>query len=155
MDRVAFTVSGKPVAKGRPRIVRNGAFVRAITPEKTRSYEGIVATFALDAMKGRQPFDGACSLEIVAYFQIPKSWSKKLQYGAIAGSVHPTGRPDGDNLLKAIADACNSIVWKDDSQAVECRVIKRYSHSPRVEVSVVHLQAAERGVEIVPTEKAA
>lgn len=153
MDRLAFTVPGQPVGKGRPRFVRSTG--HSFTPAKTRTYEGIVATFAIEAMRGHPPFEGACSVEVVAYFQIPASWSGKKKLAAIARSVQPTGRPDSDNLLKAVCDSCNGIVWRDDSQATDCRVVKRYAMHPRVEVSIVHLAAAERGVVIHATEKAA
>ena len=35
-----------------------------------------------------------------------------------------------DNILKAAADACNGIVWKDDSQIVTATIEKRYSTTP-------------------------
>lgn len=152
-DRISFVVPGQPVGKGRPRFVR--ATGHSFTPAKTRSYEAVAMHFAAEAMKGRQPFQGACAVEVVAYMPIPRSWSQKKQLGAIAGNIHPTGKPDSDNLLKCIGDALNGIVWRDDSQAVECRVVKRYSHQARCEVSVVHIAAPDRGVVIVPLEDAA
>lgn len=32
---------------------------------------------------------------------------------------YPIARPDLDNLLKPLLDACNGILWKDDSQVVQ------------------------------------
>lgn len=51
----------------------------------------------------------------------------------------PTSRSYGDfdNLAKAICDALNGIVYKDDSQIVRCKIEKRQDkENPRVEISV-------------------
>lgn len=151
VDRIHILVPGEPIGKGRPRF-GNG---RTYTPEKTRSYETWVTFHARQAMAGRHVFFGACSVSVVAYMPIPKSWGLKAAREALEGRKHPTGRPDGDNLLKAACDALNGVVWVDDAQAVEARVVKRYSDTPRLEISVVHLEAPDRGVEIVKTEEAA
>ena len=39
---------------------------------------------------------------------------------------HPIGVPDLDNLAKAVMDALNDQVWKDDSQIVEMSIKKKY-----------------------------
>lgn len=150
MDRLSFTVPGEPKGKGRPRFTKQG---HAYTPAKTRSYEAAVATLAKAAMKGHPPFLGACSVAVVAYMSIPKSWSKIGQLRARQGFVHPTKKPDADNVVKCL-DALNGIVWHDDAQAVDVLVRKRYSDNPRLEVSIVHLEAKDRGVAIIKTEAA-
>ena len=45
-------------------------------------------------------------------------------------------KPDADNVLKAIADACNEIVWKDDEQMTDVLIRKRYSVQPSANVVV-------------------
>lgn len=154
MDRVSFTVPGEPKGKGRPRITTRGSKPRSYTPAATRSYEALVAHEAALAMKGHPPFTGACTVSVVAYLCIPASWPGPKRGKADLGYIHPTKKPDADNILKCL-DAINGIVWLDDRQATDARIIKRYSDRPRLEVSVVHLEAAERGVVIVPTEEAA
>lgn len=133
---IRFTVPGAPVAKGRPRLTTRGGFARAFTPAKTVAYEGLVALAGQDAMNGAPPFSGALSLEIVAWFAIPASWSKKKREAAIAGRMRHTSRPDGDNILKAIGDGLNGVCWIDDSQIAEARVSKRYGETPCVAVEV-------------------
>lgn len=150
-DRVHITVPGEPIGKGRPRF-GNG---RTYTPQKTRVYEAWVRFCAQRVMAGRVPFTGACSVEVAAYLPIPKSWGLGKARKALEGYLLPTGRPDADNLLKAAADSLNGVVWTDDAQVVEARVVKRYSDNPRMEISVVHLEAPDRGVEIVKLEEAA
>lgn len=155
MDRVNFVVPGSPQGKGRPILVRSRAGgVRAITPPKTRGYEAMVMYHARLAMQGQAPYAGACALDVVAYLPIPASWPKWKRDHARLDFLQPTGKPDADNALKIVADACNGIVWRDDAQVVEARIIKRYSDTPRVEVSIVHLEAKDRGVKIIKTEAA-
>ena len=55
---------------------------------------------------------------------------------ALDGCIAHTTKPDGSNVLKAIEDGLNGIVYVDDSQIVMSHIEKHYSDSPRVEVTV-------------------
>jgi Holliday junction resolvase RusA-like endonuclease len=136
MNAVSFVVPGTPVGKGRPRFARQGAFVRTFTPEKTASYENLVKVKAQEAMQGKALFLGAVSVVIELYVTPPASWSQKKQRAALAGEIYPTTKPDWDNCGKGICDACNEIVFKDDKQVVDARVVKRYADTARAVVSV-------------------
>lgn len=133
---VVFLVPGTPVGKGRPKFARRGNFVTTYTPERTASYENLVKVKAEEAMQGRTMFDGPVSVEIGLYVTPPASWSQKKQREALSGTIFPTSKPDVDNVLKGIMDACNEIVFKDDKQAVDVRVIKRYADTARAFVKV-------------------
>lgn len=133
---VAFVIPGTPVGKGRPKFARRGSFTVAYTPEKTASYENLVKVKAEEAMQGRRIFEGAVSVEIALYITPPASWSQKKQREALAGTIFPTSKPDVDNVLKGIMDACNEIVFKDDKQAVDVSVVKRYAEQARALVRV-------------------
>ena len=137
---IRFTVPGQPVGKGRPRAFRMGKGVRMFTPEKTVSYESLVATAAHAAMEGRAPILTACEATMEIRLQVPASWSKKKQAQALDGLMFPTKKPDVDNVVKAIFDALNGIVWGDDVQVVWLAVSKSYGATPGVTVAV-------RGVE--------
>ena len=139
MDSVSFIVPGTPVGKGRPRFARQGAFVRTFTPEKTASYENLVKVKAEEAMHGRQIFDGAVSVEISLYLTPPSSWSQKRQREALACEIYPTTKPDWDNCGKCICDAINEIVFRDDKQVVDARVIKRYGKNASAVVTVAEI----------------
>ena len=136
MTHVEFVVPGKPVGKERPRAFRAGSGVRMFTPEKTASYESMVKLVAHRAMAGAGLMAFPVALSLVVLHAIPKSWSKRKQAAALAGTERPTSKPDADNVAKAIADACNGVVWVDDAQVVELRVSKRYSATPGVMVEV-------------------
>lgn len=133
---VAFTVPGQPVGKGRPRIGKVGAHSRMFTPAKTVSYEGTVATFAHQAMAGIALLEGPLEVGMDIVLQIPASWSGKQQHRAEIGQILPTTKPDIDNVEKAIFDALNGVVWRDDVQVVRVVKAKRYGRAPGVSVTV-------------------
>lgn len=147
INAIAFTVPGEPQGKGRAKIVKIGGFSRMATPEKTVAYEGLVSMAAQQAMGGAKPFEGPCVLEVLAVFSLPKSATKKQRADAAAGIFRPTKKPDADNVLKAVCDGMNGVVWKDDVQAVDVRTIKRYGDTPGVQVRVAMLRELpqERG----------
>lgn len=58
-------------------------------------------------------------LEINAYFEIPKSYTKKKRALCEQGDILPTCKPDIDNVVKAVADGLNGVAYKDDSGIVE------------------------------------
>lgn len=132
----SFVIVGVPVAKGRPRISTRGGFARAYTPEKTRTFEAMVADQARDAIGAAEPYKGAVEIEAHFSLPIPKSWRARKQAAALDGSLRPQGRPDIDNYLKALADGLNGIVYADDSQIVSARISKRYGVEPGVAVTV-------------------
>lgn len=133
MDSVTIRLAGVPVGKGRPRFAR--ATGHAYTPGKTRTYEAALRVAAGEAMDGREPVEGPVAVQIIAAFPIPQSWSKKKRYAALVGEVRPTGRPDLDNLLKAL-DAFNEIVFRDDAQIVQARISKVYATVPALTIVV-------------------
>lgn len=137
--QVTIFLPGQPKGKGRPRfrMIQRGAqvFSSAYTDEKTRSYETLLREAAQAVMGDRPLLDGALHLVMEARFGVPASWSKKKQAAALAGSVHPTGKPDLDNLVKVL-DALNGVVWRDDSLIVSADVRKSYSDRPGLTITV-------------------
>ncbi|MFX8637221.1 RusA family crossover junction endodeoxyribonuclease, partial [Acinetobacter baumannii] len=47
-----------------------------------------------------------------------------------------TSRPDGDNVLKAVGDGLNAVLWRDDAQIAEASIRKIYSETPGLEIEV-------------------
>lgn len=137
--RVEFHVPGPAVGKGRPRIGKVDSHARMFTPAKTVNYETLVAMSAQQAMAGAPLIDGPALVDLFIDCQVPASWSKKKQAAALAGTVLPTTKPDIDNVVKAIFDAINGVVWKDDVQCCSVAVAKRYSATPGVRVKVMPL----------------
>lgn len=88
-------IPGEPVGKARPRVVRNGAFSRTYTPEKTASYENLVK-LEYTARYGQAMFPAEAQLHmtISAYYGLPKSDSKKKRQMKLEGVIRPTKKPD-------------------------------------------------------------
>lgn len=133
---ISFVVPGTPVGKGRPKFARRGAFVTTYTPEKTASYENLVKVKAEEAMIGCAIIEGAVSVQIELMVTPPASWSQKKQRAALEGSIFPTSKPDMDNVIKGLFDACNEIVWRDDKQVADLQVRKRYAEKAEASMRI-------------------
>jgi Holliday junction resolvase RusA-like endonuclease len=130
---IEFFVPGKPVPMARPRVTRTG---HAYTPKACAEYKAIVAAAAREAMKGREMLTDAVQVRVGFYFPVPKSWRAGKAFAARNGMFPHTARPDLDNLYKAVTDALNGIVYKDDSQIIFCTIGKRYRDKAGVSVRV-------------------
>lgn len=139
---IKFTIPGTPVGKARPRVTRYGAY----TPEKTVNYETLVKEMFAIKYPKHEIMEGPLRMEVLAYFPIPKSASKKKALQMAKGEIRPTKKPDTSNILKIIEDALNKIAYNDDSQIVESSIEKYYSgDSPRTEVVIKPLSAPSEG----------
>lgn len=136
MTTLRFELPGHPQGKGRARAYRQGNFIKHYTPEQTRSYEGMVRLAAAEAMAGRSPYEGPVELDVLAVFAVPQSFSKRKRAAALGNNLRPTKKPDMDNIIKAISDAMNGVVFKDDCQIVTGFYAKVYGEAPKVAVTV-------------------
>lgn len=136
---VQFVVPGEAVGKGRPRVTTIGGHARMFTPKKTANYESLIAVAAQQAMQDRELIAGPVMVELRIKVAIAASWSKKKTQAALDGEVMPTKKPDADNVLKAICDGINGIVFKDDVQVVNVSMSKRFSATPGVDVKITPL----------------
>ena len=136
MQKLKIEVPGSPIGQGRPKFSTINGHAKAYDPEKSRNYKAYVKLLATQAMKeqGFTMIDGPCCLDIMAFFEVPKSKSKKFKERALLGLERPTKKPDIDNIVKALQDALNGLAYKDDSSIVYLSVAKCYSEIPRVEV---------------------
>lgn len=143
---IKFRVEGEPQGKARPRVYNGHAF----TPAKTVHYENWIRVCMESQMqaegRSRETFaymDGeALQVKVVAYFSIPKSYSKKKREAIARREVFPTKKPDIDNIGKAVCDALNGLAYKDDSQVVDMRIHKRYTQEPEgfLEISIERVE---------------
>ena len=104
---LTFEIPGPPVPKGRPRVTRRGTF----TPQKTKDYEKAVGEAAMVAVKEQRlshgwPIDAAYEVSCEFWF---------------------TKRPacDGDNILKAVQDGLEKVLYENDKQVVMGRYVTR------------------------------
>ena len=146
--RVNFTIEGPPIGKARPRVTRTVTY----TPAKTARYEDLVRYTAINSFKGIFDKDEPLDVKIIAYFEIPKSLSKKRKALCLANQELPTKKPDADNIAKIIMDGMNPKmkrdkrlhkmvevmrgVYHDDKQVTTLLVKKRYAERARVDVRI-------------------
>jgi len=123
-----FLINVTPVGKGRPRVSSRGGFARMYTPKKTSDFETLVRNQVIKTMTDNnwQMFgeDIPLIVELYLYFPMSKSLSKKKKID-LKNKYH-TKKPDVDNVIKAVLDACNEVVYYDDSQIVTITSVKRY-----------------------------
>ena len=138
-----FTIPGKPQGKARARTFYNPGRGRSqsITPEKTVLYENLIkncyeAASSTERWFNKEPL----RMCIKAYFDIPKSVSKKQREEMISAERTPTKKPDADNIAKVICDALNGVAYKDDTQVVSLYIEKTYTDKEaRIEVNICEL----------------
>ena len=133
---VVIEMAGAPMGKERVRVTRAG---HAYTPERTLNYESRLASHGQAAMAGRPPLTGPLSVLVEAFMPIAESKPQKWKSAARTGQIRPVKKPDWDNFGK-ILDALNLIVWVDDSQIIDGRVLKWFDDRPRLVVTVCELQ---------------
>jgi Holliday junction resolvase RusA-like endonuclease len=121
MTHQSIIISGKPIAKKRPRFFRRDNFAGTYNCQETE--EGRWILDAKQAITERAGAGTPVALKCWFYFDFPKSMSKKKR----AGAIH-TKKPDLDNLVKFVKDCLNGIAWHDDSQVVSLMAKKLYDY---------------------------
>ena len=100
-----------------------------------RAFKGQVVCGA--GMRFTRPISGPVVVEITSMFQRPPSHLTGrggLRKGAPVFPGRNLG--DVDNLAKGALDALTGIAWDDDSQVVDLRVAKQWSHIDRMTIAI-------------------
>ena len=136
MGEYKAVVLGEPVAQGRPRFSRQGGFVKAYDPAKSRDYKQYIRLVASEDAP-ETPVTGAVQLSLKIYRAIPKSMPKYKREAALVGVLRPTTKPDVSNVLKGVEDALKGLWYVDDSQIVGYGTLgKWYGERPRIEIAM-------------------
>lgn len=128
---IKIVIPGTPVPQSRPRFTRQG---HAYESGKSRDYKKVVAMAAEAIMGAQEPLRGALWCNVIFYMPIPKSTSQKRRKELMGAFV--VKKPDTDNLVKAVTDGMNGIVYVDDSQIVRIIAEKKYDENPRAEILI-------------------
>ena len=117
-----FVVAGKP---------------RFFTKKRVKDAQATLVQ-ALKPHAPAEPHDGPVALEVEFVFPYTKAHRSSILFriGVGLGLVQHDRRPDLDNLAKAVLDAANGILWADDAQIVEMRLVKAYAEQPGVRLIV-------------------
>jgi Holliday junction resolvase RusA-like endonuclease len=143
---ITVTVNEVPRGKQRPRHSRVGS-QNTYTPDETVSYEEAVRAAGMAAMDGRPPFQHyprGLTILVSGFIAIPPSWSLARRTDAYHHRIRPTCKPDWDNIGKA-TDALNGVVFQDDAQITDGRVLKWYTNAePWVRVEIWPTEPGQR-----------
>jgi len=136
-DKIEFTVYGRPIPKGRPRL-GNG---RVYTPDRTKAWEQTIALVYKQKYHSFGFYNGEpLYAEVDAYYGVPKSTAKSVRLKMLSGEIRPTKRTgDADNVGKLAIDALNGLAYTDDAQIVEIVIRKFYGEPERTEIRVGRL----------------
>lgn len=144
MREYKAVVLGEPVAQGRPRFSRQGGFVKAYDPAKSRDYKQYVRLVAREDAPDA-PVTDAVLLSVKIYRAIPKSMPKYKREAALSGRLRPTTKPDVSNILKGVEDALKGLWYVDDSQIVGYGALgKWYDKQPRIEITMQEIPKWEK-----------
>ena len=126
-----IVIYGEPVPQGRPKFASFGGHVHAYDPAKSKNYKQLVrfwVTQYLKKLDGFMPYENALCVDLTFYLGIPTSWSKQKRMQASQGVIRPIVRNgDIDNMVKAILDANNGLLWADDCIITDISARKRYT----------------------------
>jgi Holliday junction resolvase RusA-like endonuclease len=147
MSSLAFTVYGSPIAQPRVKsmgFMKNGhAMSRVYEPgaadSPARQWKHDIKIAAAEQLKANgdvELWSGPVSMQITLYLPRPQNLYRKKDAD---GRIPHAGGKDIDNLYKAIADAMNGIVYRDDKQ-IYCAIIMKFYHEkkgrPRAEIAL-------------------
>lgn len=147
---VRFVIPSVAVAQPRQRhrvIHSDGrSFASNYTPTDSpvNAFKAAAQVAASQAYQG-EPLTGPLVMHVL--FVMPRPKSKMTGAWKKAGKPRTphTGKPDRDNLMKSLQDALNGLVYVDDSQIWDGRVVKCIAGDEQAHVEVV-VQVKEAGL---------
>lgn len=113
-----FIIEGNPRGQGRPRACKRGRHAGIYEAKEDTMFKQNLA--AQVVMQKPEYIDGK-PIVLTAQFYLPRPKSHYDSKGRIKeryADVSFLGKPDLSNLIKALEDALNGIVWSDDSLIV-------------------------------------
>jgi len=134
--KIEFTVLGKPAHQQRHRHFKRANFVQLYDPSKEDKKD-----FLWVAMQHKPIMTFDCPLEVTIdlLFPRPKAHYRTGKYShelKLNAPTWHTTKPDSDNLAKFVMDALNKLFWRDDSIICILNIYKRYSETPRTEITI-------------------
>src|SRR3990172_3877538 len=109
MTTIGFFVSGVPAAQGSMRSPKAGVVLHS--SGKLKVWRELVGWKANEAIAGRPLMEGPLALEAQFDFARPKRGH--------GGELWKATTPDLDKLLRALGDAMEGVVYRNDAQIAE------------------------------------
>lgn len=137
MTEFAFRVYQRPLPMPRPQVGRKGIYYP--NSREVIAYKEELRFSAKNEMKRT----GIRIINDPVLVKLEFVFPRIQKLPKLGGRVPHPVRPDVDNLEKAVFDALNKVVWKDDSQIFTCQSTKWYAsdgEKPSVLVKVRMLE---------------
>lgn len=143
---IYLDIPGKAQPAGSKRGFVNPKTGRVIITDaaaKSRPWKAVVSDYAQQAMGGEAPLEGPLSVRMTFFEMRPKGhFNSKGQLNAQGQrNPFPAKKPDLLKLARAVEDALTGIVYRDDAQIVEEKLVKAYGTSDHVIVTVKEANA--------------
>ena len=116
---IRFHVEGVPVPKQSFKVSGKGGY----TPERQASWQELIAYKAAEVAKQKD---------------FPPAMKKERVCVAMSFYLPDHRRRDLDNLSKAVLDACNGILWQDDTQVDHLTLDKHIGEKPGVNFTAAY-----------------
>jgi Holliday junction resolvase RusA-like endonuclease len=145
---IEFVVPCIPIAqpRQRQRVVATGGrtFAQNYTPTKhpVNAFKAATQMAWRIEQRDHEPLSGPVEMHIAFY--LPRPQAKVWKTKPMPECPH-AGKPDVDNLIKAVTDALNGIAWRDDSQIARLTATKLVcsgTGAPRVAIAIRQWQPA-------------
>ena len=121
---IEFTIHGEITSAARARTWFNpkAGKIMTTTPPKYRSWKERIYAVAMEH-KPEKFLEGSLAMLCIFCFDMPKSRRRK---DVNKEQILTIGNKDTDNLLKAIKDGCQKVIYGNDNQVAMVTAIKRY-----------------------------
>lgn len=137
MSMQKFIIEGNPRGQGRPRATIRGRHASVYEAKEDTLYKNNITAQIVAQGPVFIEF-GPIAIDVAFFLPRPKMhYNSKGQVKPRFEGDLPTCKPDLDNMLKALKDACNGIVWRDDAQIVDVKASKEYADTrPHLTIEV-------------------
>lgn len=131
----------EPKPQSRPRFARRGNYVQTYEDRAMKEYKNQVKEYLYNA-KPELIEKGPIFAHVTFYIHPPKSAlsNKQKRLDVKSERKYCDKKPDLDNYFKAVTDAAEGILYKNDGQIAVMACQKLYSLNPRTEIEIMRLE---------------
>ena len=127
---ISLSLRCKPEAQKRVKVFNR------IAVDPSKEYKNFLKLQILEQYQDK-PIEDPIIVSLAFAMPIPSSTSKKRKQAMLDGSIQHTKKPDLDNLAKAVLDAMNKTIIKDDSQIYSLNIQKYYDENPGIGIIIL------------------
>lgn len=134
-----FIIKLEPKPQSRPRFTKGRVYEEPSMTKWKRQFSSLLMSQHPKSIR-----NGAIFVAMTFYMRAPQSISKsntkRPRTNQELEKMFVEKKSDIDNLAKAVLDASNGILFKDDGQIAVMSAQKLYSLEPRIEIVIERLE---------------